>query len=121
MVLPVSESAVLAGQRLSLQTRAATDSLKNWIKLTGGYTFYDAALAPARQFLWTVFDDATAKKYKWDTKYPTCEEGHAFTAGTLAELAKLTNQPNLEKTVARYNGFVDTKKDEDFLISLQKV
>ena len=42
---------------------------------------------------------------KWDTKYPTCEEGHAFTAGTLAELAKLTNQPNLEKTVARYKRF----------------
>ena len=41
----------------------------------GGYTFYDAALAQPDQFLWTVFDDATAKKYHWDTKAPTCEEG----------------------------------------------
>ena len=80
----------------------------------GGYTFYDAALAQPEQFLWTVFDDATAKKYHWDTKAPTCEEGYAFTAPTIAELAKLTNQPNLEQTVARYNGFVDAKKDDDF-------
>lgn len=80
----------------------------------GGYTFYDAALAQPEQFLWTVFDDATAKKYHWDTKAPSCEEGYAFTAPTIAELAKLTNQPNLEQTVARYNGFVDAKKDDDF-------
>lgn len=80
----------------------------------GGYTFYDAALAQPEQFLWTVFDDATAKKYHWDTKAPSCEEGYAFTAPTITELAKLTNQPNLEQTVARYNGFVDAKKDDDF-------
>ncbi len=61
-----------------------------------------------------MFDDATAKKYHWDTKAPSCEEGYAFTAPTIAELAKLTNQPNLEQTVARYNGFVDAKKDDDF-------
>ncbi len=80
----------------------------------GGYSFYDVALAQPDQFLWTVFDDATAKKYHWDTKAPTCEENYAFTANSLAELAKLTNQPNLEKTVARYNTFVDAKKDGDF-------
>lgn len=36
----------------------------------GGYSFYDVALAQPDQFLWTVFDDETAKKYHWDVKAP---------------------------------------------------
>lgn len=80
----------------------------------GGFSFYDAALAQPDQFLWAVFDDATAKKYKWSTLPPTCEEGMAFDADTLEELAKKTNQAHLVETVKRYNGFVDAKKDEDF-------
>jgi fumarate reductase flavoprotein subunit/urocanate reductase len=80
----------------------------------GGFSFYDVALAQPEQFLWTIFDDATAKKYKWSTQAPTCEEGMAFDADTLEELAKKTNQPNLVETVNKYNKFVDQKKDDDF-------
>ncbi len=80
----------------------------------GGYSFYDLALNQPDQFLWVIFDDATAKKYKWDTKAPTCEEGYAFDADTLEDLAKKTNQPNLVETVKKYNQFVEQKKDDDF-------
>ncbi len=80
----------------------------------GGYSFYDMALVQPDQLLWTVFDDESAKKFKWDTSMATCEEGYAFDADTLEDLAKKTNQPNLVKTVERYNKFVDQKKDEDF-------
>lgn len=80
----------------------------------GEYWFYDLALAQPGVILWVVFDDAAAKKYRWSTQEPVCEPGYAFSAGTLAELAKLTDQPKLEETVARYNRFVDQKKDEDF-------
>jgi len=79
-----------------------------------GYNFYDLALAQPDQLIWTIFDDATAKKYRWSTKPPVCEEGLAFDANTLDELGKLTNQPNLAQTVERYNNFVDTKADSDF-------
>lgn len=79
-----------------------------------GYNFYDLALAQPDQLIWTIFDDATAKKYRWSTKPPVCEDGLAFDANTLDELGKLTNQPNLAQTVERYNNFVDTKADSDF-------
>ncbi len=80
----------------------------------GGYWFYDLALEQPGQIIWTIFDDKTAKKNRWSVKEPICEKGYAFSAPTLEELAKTTGQPNLVKTVARYNKFVDAKKDEDF-------
>ena len=81
----------------------------------GGYWFYDFALDQPEQIIWTIFDEPTAKKYRWSSiDEPVCEKGYAFKADTLRELARITNQPNLEKSVARYNSFVDKKKDEDF-------
>ncbi len=80
----------------------------------GGYSFYDMALAQPEQLLWVIFDNDTAKKYKWDTSLATCEEGDAFDADTIEELAQKTNQPDLAKTIEKYNKFVDQKKDEDF-------
>lgn len=79
-----------------------------------GYNFYDAALAQPEQKLWIIYDDETAKRTRWSTKPPVCEEGLAFDAPTLEELAKITGQKNLVKTVERYNKFVDAKKDDDF-------
>lgn len=79
-----------------------------------GYNFYDAALAQPEQKLWIVYDDETAKRFRWSTQPPMCEEGLAFDAPTIEELAKVTGQKNLVETVARYNKFVDAKKDDDF-------
>ncbi len=79
-----------------------------------GYNFYDLALAQPDQLIWTVFDDETARRFRWSTQPPTCEEGLAFDADTLEELGKVTNQPNLAETVRRYNRFVEEKKDGDF-------
>ena len=80
----------------------------------GGYNFYDAALAQPEQKIWCVFDNASAKKYRWTTQFPVCEKGFAFTADSLEELARVTEQPELVKTVKSYNGFVDAKKDTEF-------
>ncbi len=79
-----------------------------------GYNFYDLALEQPDQLIWTIFDDETAKKNRWSTKPPVCEDGLAFDANTLEELGKLTNQPNLAETVKKYNEFVDAKEDKDF-------
>ncbi|WP_297611893.1 FAD-dependent oxidoreductase [uncultured Sutterella sp.] len=83
-------------------------------KNLGGYTFYDMALRQPDQFLWCVFDDAAAKKNRWDTSYPQCEKGYAFDADTIEELARITNQPELPEQVARYNAFVEAGKDDEF-------
>lgn len=80
----------------------------------GGYSFYDMAYAQPEKKVYCIFDDATAKKYHWDTSYPTCEKGFAFDAPTLEELAAKLGTKNLPATVARYNGFVDKKQDDDF-------
>ena len=80
----------------------------------GGYSFYDMAFVQPEKKVWCVFDDATAKKYRWDTSYPQCEKGFAFDAATLAELAQKLGAKDLEATVTRYNGFVDKKQDDDF-------
>lgn len=79
-----------------------------------GYNFYDAALVQPNHKLWIVYDDETAQKFRWSTQAPMCEEGLAFDALTIEELAKVTGQKNLVETVARYNSFVDAKKDDDF-------
>lgn len=81
----------------------------------GGYNFYDMAYVQPEKKIYCVFDDETAKKYHWDTSYPQCEKGYAFDADTLEELAaKLGGAPKLAATVAKYNQFVEQKKDEDF-------
>ena len=80
----------------------------------GGYSFYDMAYVQPGKKVFCVFDDETAKKYHWDTSYPQCEKDCAFDAPTLAELAEKLGAKNLEATVAKFNKFVDQKKDEDF-------
>lgn len=81
----------------------------------GGYNFYDMAYVQPEKKVYCVFDDATAKKYHWDTSYPQCEKGYAFDADTVEELAqKLGGAKNLAATVEKYNKFVDQKKDDDF-------
>lgn len=80
----------------------------------GGFTFYDMALVQPNLVIWTVFDEAAAKKNHWSIKEDVCQPGYAFKADTIEELAKITKQPELPAQVARYNGFVDAGKDEEF-------
>ena len=82
----------------------------------GSYSFFDASLSQEEHVLWTIFDDAAAKKHKWNTNPPVTEEGSAFGAPTLAELAKLIHVPGdaLAETVGKYNTYVDAGKDPDF-------
>lgn len=79
-----------------------------------GYNFYDVALAQPDLVIWTIFDEAAAKKNHWSVSDAVCQPGYAFKADTLEELARLTNQPELADQVARYNGFVDAGKDDEF-------
>ncbi len=81
----------------------------------GGYGFYDMAYVQPDHKIWCVFDDASAKKNRWNTAYPQCEKGFAFDADSIEELGRKLGTPNLAKTVQRYNGFVDAKKDDDFM------
>ncbi|MGD0627187.1 MAG: FAD-dependent oxidoreductase [Thermodesulfobacteriota bacterium] len=82
----------------------------------GTYSFFDASLSQEDHVLWTIFDDAAAKKHKWDANPPVTEEGSAFGAPTLAELAKLIHVPGdaLAETVRKYNTCVDAGTDPDF-------
>jgi succinate dehydrogenase/fumarate reductase flavoprotein subunit len=82
----------------------------------GAYSFFDAALSQEDHVLWTIFDDAAAKKHKWNPNPPVTEEGCAFGAPTLTELARLINVPGdaLAETVQRYNAYVDAGADPDF-------
>ena len=80
----------------------------------GGFTFYDMALVQPNLVIWTVFDEAAAKKNHWSIKEDVCQPGYAFKADTIEELAKITKQPELPAQVARYNGYVDAGKDEEF-------
>ena len=75
--------------------------------------------------IWAIFDADAVKREKWNPVPPQVdmEQGYFFTANTIAELAKkvvMKFQPKglpadaLEKTVARYNSFVDGGKDLDF-------
>jgi succinate dehydrogenase/fumarate reductase flavoprotein subunit len=75
--------------------------------------------------IWAIFDaDAVAREH-WNPMPPHVDmaEGFFFTADTLADLAgKIVMQhqrvpmpgENLQRTVARYNSFVDSGVDEDF-------
>jgi fumarate reductase flavoprotein subunit/urocanate reductase len=82
----------------------------------GTYSFFDAGLSQEDHVLWTIFDDAAAKKHKWNPNPPVTEEGAAFSARTLAELAKLIDLPAdaLAETVRKYNAYVDAGADPDF-------
>jgi succinate dehydrogenase/fumarate reductase flavoprotein subunit len=82
----------------------------------GPYSFFDAALAQEGYVLWTIFNDATAKKYKWDIKPPVTEQGCAFSAPNLSELARSIQVPGdaLMETVRKYNAYVEAGKDPDF-------
>lgn len=74
--------------------------------------------------IWAVFDADGAKREGWTCNAPYVDpDGWFFSGNTPAELAgkivsKYRKQPvpaaNLEKTVARYNSFVDAGKDADF-------
>jgi predicted oxidoreductase len=73
---------------------------------------------------WAIFDADAVKREKWDLTPPATDPLYFFSANTLAELAaQMTKNPfqkcemsgkNLEATVARYNSFVESGKDEDF-------
>ncbi|MDR2215874.1 MAG: FAD-dependent oxidoreductase [Nevskiaceae bacterium] len=75
--------------------------------------------------IWAIFDQDAVMREKWDPTPPNVDidAGFFFSANTLGELAqriqmKYQRVPmppeNLEATVARYNSFVDSGKDEDF-------
>jgi len=74
--------------------------------------------------IWAIFDADAVVREKFDVRPPNVDpDGYFFTADTLAELAKKIVNPYqkhpispeaLEKTVARYNSFVDSGKDADF-------
>ena len=75
--------------------------------------------------IWAIFDADAVARENWDPAPPNVdiEAGFFFSADTLADLAskimmKYQRVPmppeNLERTVARYNSFVDSGVDEDF-------
>jgi succinate dehydrogenase/fumarate reductase flavoprotein subunit len=75
--------------------------------------------------IWAIFDADAVKREEWVTEAPHVDraEGFFFSADTLVELAdkivmryqRVPMPPeNLQRTVARYNGFVESGVDEDF-------
>jgi hypothetical protein len=93
--------------------------------------FLNAALAGTGEAvngggpIWAIFDAEAAKREGWTVEPPYVDvaEGFCFSANTIAELAaaiknkyQRTPMPasTLEKTVLRYNAFVDSGVDEDF-------
>jgi succinate dehydrogenase/fumarate reductase flavoprotein subunit len=75
--------------------------------------------------IWAIFDSEAVKREKWDPRppYVDFEAGFFFSGSTIAGLAgrivnkyqkKPISAPVLEKTVARYNSFVEAGTDADF-------
>ncbi|HTI66250.1 MAG TPA: FAD-dependent oxidoreductase [Caulobacteraceae bacterium] len=75
--------------------------------------------------IWAIFDADGAAREKWTCEPPYVDyaEGFFFSAPTIGELASKIVMKHqrvpmppaaLERTVARYNGFVDAGKDTDF-------
>ena len=74
--------------------------------------------------IWAIFDQDAVEREGWDPRPPNVDlDGYFFAADTLAELAGAIRNPYqagplpaaaLERTVARYNTFVDAGVDEDF-------
>jgi len=79
-------------------------------------SFYDASLAQEDHVLWAIFDEATAKRHGWDPRPPVVDKDLAYSAPTIAELARLIDVPGnaLSETVRKYNTFVESGKDPDF-------
>ena len=74
--------------------------------------------------IWAVFDSDAVQREEWDPRPPNVDmSGWFFSADTIGELArKIANPyqltplpaPSLEETVAKYNSYVDSGKDQDF-------
>ena len=75
--------------------------------------------------IWAIFDADAVARENWQPEPPHVDiaEGFFFSAETLADLAskivmkyqRIPMPPdNLQRTVARYNAFVDSGTDEDF-------
>src|ERR1700733_2750587 len=75
--------------------------------------------------IWAIFDADAAARERWDPRPPNVDSsgGFFFSANSAAELAMKIVMPhqrvpmppqNLETTVARYNSFVDSGRDDDF-------
>jgi succinate dehydrogenase/fumarate reductase flavoprotein subunit len=92
--------------------------------------FLDAALAGTGEAvngggpIWAIFDAEAAKREQWTVAPPYVDpDGYFYSANTLPALAaaivnKYQRKPisgaDLERTVARYNSFVDAGNDADF-------
>lgn len=75
--------------------------------------------------IWAIFDADAVAREKWTIEYPWVDvkNGFFFRANSLSELARSIKMKyqrvpmpptNLEQTIARYNSFVDSGKDEEF-------
>ena len=100
--------------------------------MDGGHDFFAAALSysgdPNKKNgggpIWAIFDADAVARQEWDPTPPNVDpDGYYFSAGTIAELAAKIDNPyqtiampgaELQRTVERYNSFVDSGVDEDF-------
>lgn len=102
------------------------------------YDYFAAAMASATATVdgkthriggpvWAIFDADAVKREEWTVTPPAVDvaNGMFFTAPTIGELARRLNANKhqakypmspqaLEASVARYNGFVDSGRDDDF-------
>ena len=74
--------------------------------------------------IWAIFDQEAVSREEWNPSPPNVDpDGYFFTADTIAELAQKISNPYqstpmrpevLQKTVERYNNFVDLGEDQDY-------